>query len=356
MTTQNADERSANILIVDDKPENLHLLSELLRKEGYLVRQLRSGKLVMPSVLSTPPDLVLLDILMPEMDGYEVCRQLKSEEETRDIPVLYISALDEISSKVKAFSTGGVDYITKPFQEEEVLARVRTHLALRKMEEELRTRNEQLIAALKEREALMKEILHRTKNNMAMICSLLNLQIARIEDEQLTQILRDTWSRVRSLVFVQDKLYYSGDLSNLDLKNYLRDLAQTVFNNLLMVPGKVTLRSDFESVIVSPNTAIPCGLIVNELLTNALKYAFPGERTGEIRVALTTDGNEVGIEVSDNGVGMPEDFDLRKTNSLGLRLITEFAEHRLSGTVELHRGNGVAWRIVFAKKPQPQPD
>lgn len=127
----------ANILIVDDTPANLRLLSNMLTVQSYKVRAVVNGPMALTAVHTVPPDLILLDINMPGMNGYEVCAQLKADPQTRDIPVIFISALDEIRDKVKAFTVGGVDYITKPFQLEEVLARVQTHLALRELQKQL---------------------------------------------------------------------------------------------------------------------------------------------------------------------------------------------------------------------------
>ncbi len=136
----------SNILIVDDKPENLRLLSKILKEKGYKVRSLRKGQMVFSSVLNSPPDIILLDIMMPEMDGYEVCQQLKADEQTRDIPIIFISALDEATDKVRGFNLGGADYIVKPFQEQEVLARVKNHLAMRNIQKRLEEKNAQLSA------------------------------------------------------------------------------------------------------------------------------------------------------------------------------------------------------------------
>ena len=119
-----------DILIVDDTPANLQVLAQLLTEQGYRVRPAPSGSLALKSAQRNPPDLVLLDIMMPGMDGYEVCRRLKEDERTRKVPVIFLSALSETLNKTQAFSAGAVDYITKPFQAEEVLARVKTHLAL----------------------------------------------------------------------------------------------------------------------------------------------------------------------------------------------------------------------------------
>jgi len=130
-----------NILIVDDTPANLRLLSQMLAKKGYGVRAVKSGTRALESVQITQPSLILLDIRMPEMNGYEVCKRLKEDPKTKDIPVIFISALNEIEDKVKGFGVGGVDYITKPFQIEEVLARVETHLSLRKLQKQLQDAN-----------------------------------------------------------------------------------------------------------------------------------------------------------------------------------------------------------------------
>ncbi len=133
-----------NILLVDDSPANLRLLSQILGERGYGVRAATSGPRALASIELTPPDLILLDIRMPEMDGYEVCQQLKANPRTADIPILFISALDEIQDKMRAFSAGGVDYITKPFQLEEVIARVETHLALRRLQRNLEHANQRM--------------------------------------------------------------------------------------------------------------------------------------------------------------------------------------------------------------------
>ena len=141
----------ASILIVDDTPANLRLLSQVLEDRGYHVRIANHGRRALEAVNASPPDLILLDILMPEMTGYQVCEQLKAQPQTRDIPIIFISALDATADKINAFTVGGVDYITKPFQFDEVLARVRTHLALRLLQKSLELKNSQLEQEIAER-------------------------------------------------------------------------------------------------------------------------------------------------------------------------------------------------------------
>ncbi|NIU62099.1 MAG: response regulator, partial [Pseudomonas stutzeri] len=144
MRRDQVDAPEANILIVDDTPANLRLLSQMLAEQGYRVRPAPDGPLALAAARAEHPDLILLDIRMPEMDGYQVCEHLKADVRTRDIPIVFISALDATEDKVRAFTVGGVDYVTKPFQVEEVLARVETHLALRRMQKQLQRANRKM--------------------------------------------------------------------------------------------------------------------------------------------------------------------------------------------------------------------
>lgn len=147
MDVLNRDPSKGNILVVDDTLENLRLLVTILQEQGYEVRPVPNGKLALSGARGFLPDLILLDIMMPEMDGYEVCSQLKADERTRNIPVIFLSAINEVIDKVKAFDVGAVDYITKPFQVAEVLARVETHLALQRLQKKLQVKNEELAEA-----------------------------------------------------------------------------------------------------------------------------------------------------------------------------------------------------------------
>lgn len=148
MTDSRTDAQYADVLIVDDTPANLRLLTRMVAEQGYHARPVPSGSLALAAVHAEPPDLILLDIRMPEMNGYEVCEHLKTDAQTRDIPIIFISALDAVEDKLRAFSAGGVDYVTKPFQAEEVLARVKTHLILRRLQRELQDANAMMAAEL----------------------------------------------------------------------------------------------------------------------------------------------------------------------------------------------------------------
>ena len=177
---RNAKTNRGDILIVDDQPNNLKILASILEQHGYKVRPALSGELALTAVRESFPGIILLDILMPGMDGFEVCKQLKADEKTRHIPIIFISALEDISHKMKAFAAGGVDYITKPFEEEEVLARTEIHLKLRRMELSLIENNIQLQQEITERKEVEKALrdseekyrsMMEAMNDPAYICS-----------------------------------------------------------------------------------------------------------------------------------------------------------------------------------------
>lgn len=148
MDTLLTNELKADILVVDDIPDNVRVLSTMLLKQGYHVRKAISGQMALMAVRTTTPDLILLDINMPDMSGYEVCKELRSDRRTAQIPVIFLSALDDVLDKVKAFQVGGTDYVTKPFQSEEVLARIQHQLTIQELQAQLHVQNEQLRQAL----------------------------------------------------------------------------------------------------------------------------------------------------------------------------------------------------------------
>jgi two-component system sensor histidine kinase/response regulator len=159
-----------SILIVDDSQENLQLLSATLSQRGYAIRGVNTAKKALMVVQLAPPDLILLDIKMPDVDGYRVCQQLKADEITRDIPIIFLSAGEDVFDKVKAFKMGAVDYITKPFQVEEIFARVENQLTIQRLQKQLQKQNYQLENEIKERQRLAVEL----KNRNTQIESILN--------------------------------------------------------------------------------------------------------------------------------------------------------------------------------------
>ncbi|MDH7512070.1 MAG: histidine kinase dimerization/phosphoacceptor domain -containing protein [Clostridiales bacterium] len=208
-------------------------------------------------------------------------------------------------------------------------------------------------ASLQEKEVLLKEIHHRVKNNLQVISSLLNLQAYNSSDPQLLKALREGQNRIRSMALVHEKLYQSKDLSRIDFGEYIRKLSVHLFQSYQVDPGRIELKQDIEGIFLDINTAIPCGLIMNELISNSLKHAFPEGRKGEIYLELRRqDEKRLLLSVRDNGVGLPEDLDIYKTKTLGMQIVTLLA-FQLDGTIELSREQGTEFRILFQELRYP---
>ena len=205
---------------------------------------------------------------------------------------------------------------------------------------------EQIKASLNEKEVLLQEIHHRVKNNMQIISSLVKLQSRHITDNDALETFRSTQNRVRSMALIHERLYQSKDFARVDFDEYVRCLASNLFNAYTVAPGDINLRINIKDVLLDINTAIPCGLIINELVSNSLKHAFPNGKKGEIQIFMhPLNKNDIELTVSDNGVGVPENVDFRNTESLGLHLVTILAEDQLHGEIKMERNEGTKFHI-----------
>lgn len=212
----------------------------------------------------------------------------------------------------------------------------------KKMEDELRI-------SLEEKEMLLREIHHRVKNNLMIISSLLNLQSRYIKDKQVLDVFKDSQNRARSMALIHDRLYQSSHLKRIDIGDYIQTLAGDLFRTYATDPTRIKLNFDIEEVMVDINTMIPLGLIVNELLSNSLKHAFPEEREGHIDIGFHSQDHSYQLIVSDNGVGFPEDINYQDTKSLGLRLVNILTD-QIDGTIKLKREHGTNFIIEFKEK------
>jgi two-component sensor histidine kinase len=344
-------------MIVDDNPATLKLLEDMLLQQEYEVHSFPSGSMALAAALRHPPDLILLDVDMPEMNGYEVCERLKSATALSEIPVIFLSALNDTQDKITAFRSGAADYVSKPFQFEEVHARVETHLKLHglqralmlqnaRLEEivaartsELAKSNESLTVSLRERELLLQEVNHRVHNNLQIICSLLGMQCAVVTDPLLATALLETQNRILSMATIHQTLYDSGNLSDVEFAKYIQLLASNVSNSYGVDPTRIELAFELEPVRLEIDCAIPCGLILNEWLSNAFKHAFPHGRKGEVRISLQQRDHLILLGVHDNGVGLFKGHVPSSPKSLGLSLVDVLSE-QLEGTLEIASSRG----------------
>ena len=207
---------------------------------------------------------------------------------------------------------------------------------------------EKLRESLTEKEALIKELFHRTKNNMQVICSMMKLKAISMQDKQVVDAFNEMQNRIQSISLVHEKLLKYGNLSRIDLKDYIDDLSMLLYMRYNISSGKIDLKLELNSATVLFDTAIPCGLLVNELLSNAFKYAFPGEMKGEITVSLKQlEDDYIELKVSDNGVGLETDILDAGKNSFGLKLVNSIAESQLQGEVVCSRENGFSYCVKF---------
>ncbi|HOT04309.1 MAG TPA: MASE3 domain-containing protein [Methanolinea sp.] len=207
----------------------------------------------------------------------------------------------------------------------------------------------QLKLALNEKILLLREVHHRVKNNLQIIISLSNLQLRQIEDPKMRQVMAETQNRVRAMALVHEKLYKSESLSDIDLAEYVRFLTSNLFAFYETDSRKVALKTEIRKITLPINTAIPLGLIINELVSNALKHAFPPGRGGVLSISANRDGDTITLAVKDTGIGIPGDLDWRNAQSLGLRLVISLV-NQLDGTIDLDRTEGTAFTMVLKVK------
>jgi two-component sensor histidine kinase len=207
----------------------------------------------------------------------------------------------------------------------------------------------QLKASLKEKEALISEIHHRVKSNLQVISSLLKLQSEYIHDEQVLDVLKQSRNRIKTIALIHEKLYQSKDVVRIDFADYVRSLSAYLFRLYEVSSDAIALKIEASEVSLGINAAIPCGLIVSELVSNSLKHAFPAGKEGEIHIEFNSDkDNQFTLIVGDNGVGLQKDLDFRKAKSLGLQLVNMLVD-QLGSTIEVDRSDGTTFKITFTE-------
>lgn len=294
----------ANILIVDDNRDNLKLLGSILTIHGYKVRPVTNGLKALTAVQYKLPDIILLDLMMPGMDGYEVCRRLKANENTRHIPVLFISALDKTTDKVTAFEVGGIDFITKPFQEEELLARVRTHL-------EIKFSREIILRKNNEQKTLLHVLSHDLMNSINALQNFFKMVDA--DPDMFFSMKATAAATVANALAVieQTKLLNSLDGEENTLKMSTVNLRQMIDQSLGILKNRleqkrinVDVQVD-EDVFVKTETTSFVNSVLNNVLTNAIKFSHPAST---ISIGVSMEAKTVVLIIEDAGIGIPKEW------------------------------------------------
>jgi signal transduction histidine kinase len=364
-TEPNVPEAESDILVVDDNADNLRILSHILTSKGYKVRPVTTGPQALAAVQSQPPDLILLDIVMPEMSGYEVCQRLQADEQTRQIPVMFLSALSAIEEKVRAFTSGGVDYLTKPFQTEEVLARVAVHLKLRTLQKDL----EQEVAEL---DAFAHTVAHDLKNPLGLIVSCADYLAAGIpgmETGELVELLQRILQFGLTAVNIIDELLLLAGVRRSSAIVAPVDMQEVVLQaQARLLP---LIEEQRAQIVLPPTWPIALGYapwlqeVWVNYLSNAIKY---GGTPPQLELGATPLSDDlIRFWIRDNGPGIaPGDqarlfaefsrlSEMRVTgHGLGLSIVRRIIE-KLGGQVGVESQVGQGSTFFFTLPAVPPP-
>jgi two-component sensor histidine kinase/FixJ family two-component response regulator len=382
------------ILIVDDSEQDRKILRYMVERNGHEPIEAENGLAGLEKARLEIPSLIISDALMPTMDGFQFLRSAKREERLKSIPfVIYSSSYRETQDVRLAMSLGAVAYIIKPVDPVELWPRLEGFLAAagkgraaeaelghedaeylkrysevvatkleekveelertleeqKRVEREIQVKNAELAESLKEKEALIRELYHRTKNTMQLICAMINLQARKYPaDPDMQQLVEITEQRIQTISLVHEMLYKAQNLSEISLDDFLGELSALVLDNAGLPESRVSLKLDVDRLSILLDTAVPLGLIVQELIMNSLHYAFPGDRRGSISMTVARAGEgRIRFEYADDGVGVPADFDFRLQTSFGLSLIFGLGEQQMGGRVSIDGRSGLSCRIEF---------
>lgn len=390
----------ARILVVDDNPKNLDVLAELFDQHDFVVLFALDGLTGLQRAESGRPDLILLDVMMANMDGFETCRKLKTNSTTQDIPVIFMTALADTSHKVKAFASGAVDYITKPFEPEEVLARVHTHLTLKKLQEDLQTKNEQLQDSLDTLRNTQKQLVQSKKmealgNLVTGIAHTINTPLgvgitaaSFLEKKShevmdlytsgklprsgfeayLQQSVASTASILNNLQKAAELIQHfkqvaidqrSEEHRQVNIRSYLSNLFIGLRAKYAPLPAQISLTcQDGLCVDIYPGMLVQ---IISHLVENSMIHGFEAAQAGTISLDICQQENQLFLQYQDNGKGMTseqcekifEPFFTTKyaqgSIGLGMHIVYNLITQTLGGTIECHSepGNGVIFYITL---------
>lgn len=393
--------KSVKILIVEDSPTQAVNLRYCLEEEGFLVDWVKNGREAEEFLEKERPDIIVSDVVMPEMDGFELCSRIKSNEVLRDITVILLTALSSPEDVIRGIESGADNFLIKPLDDELLISLIHNSLLNRGLHRDstgepgieisfrgkqyfikagrfqvlsllislfentlqktrhleianrdLELSRQQLEKTLREKELLMREIHHRVKNNLALVSSLLSVQATRSGSPEVKTYAQEAEGRIRTMSMIHEAIYTTESFSQVRVDSYINKLIDKIFSTFSSSEQEIKLNVSSDNFYLEIDRLIPLALILNELLSNSFKYAFPGGREGEITLQLRKKGEEIHLLVSDNGVGFPGDLESRSAKSFGLTLVELFTK-QLSGEVntESQPGKGVTWTF---KLPLPQ--
>ncbi len=373
------DNNIIRVLLIEDNLADMALIREMLKESRNTIFKLHNvGHLDegLKYLEENEVDVLLLDLNLPDSHGLDTFQ--KANEKASNVPIVILSAFDDEDSAVKAVKGDAQDYLIKGKVDSSLLARSifyaierksieeelikhRDHLeemivertaelnaANRKLQKEIAERKkaeEEINASLEEKNILLEEIHHRVENNLQTVSNLIGLEYD-LTDKEPIEIYQEIQSRVKAIALIHERLSRSEDFAIIDFFKYTKDLVKYLFKSYGVDSSLIKVNIKTNGVLLDIDTAIPCGLILNELISNSLKYAFKNGRRGEISISLNLDYTNFVLTIADNGIGLPENLDITYADTPGLQLVNTLVR-QLDGLIDLERDNGTAFTITF---------
>ncbi|MFP4363891.1 MAG: sensor histidine kinase [Spirochaetia bacterium] len=339
------EEKQMKILIVEDEA----MVSELVKRQvmniGYTVIGVAYDRYeAVKQAEELKPDLILMDLQMtdPETGDTDRLAGLKATRAIQKLtpcPVVLLTAHESPELTQKASEVGVGAYLVKPARENDIdravaiaKARFEDMLRLEELNTKLEDTNRQLQTAVSEKDLLLKEVHRRVKNNLQIISSMLGIQSGAVEDEEARTALLESKDRINSMAIIHEKLYQESSISAISFKNFVSDLISQLFQSY--APAGVTINLEVDNTEIETDKAISCGLILNELVSNAIKHGLADQEKGTVTISFTSKNHEYVLSVLDTGKGLPEGFDIEDSQSMGLSMVNLLVTGNLEGSME----------------------
>jgi two-component sensor histidine kinase len=341
-----------SLLFVEDNDTIRFLYSKLLSSRVNTFYTAENGQLGLDLYNQHKPDLIITDISMPVMDGLEMIGHIKKTDP--EVKVIVMSAYSIKEYFLEAINLGVNGYLIKPVEAkklflliDDLAGQILMSKELAEKEEKRRIAEENLKRSLAEKDILLREVHHRVKNNMQIISSILKMQQRQVNDPTLKTVLEESQSRIRSMALIHENLYQNENLANITFANYIKSLASNLARTFANSQSNITIEYNIEDIYLPIDTGIPCGLIINELLSNAFKYAFADRTKGVINISLQqVTEQDFTLTVSDNGKGLPAELNLEESGTLGMKIVKRLVQ-QIDGTFEYKYSNGATFIINF---------
>ncbi|RLD68068.1 MAG: hypothetical protein DRI84_00720 [Bacteroidetes bacterium] len=347
-----ANRHNITVLFVDDNESIRKLYQRLLEKHVNHFYIANNGHHGLKLYQEHKPDLVITDINMPIMDGLEMVREIKNIDPNAKIVVM--SAYNVKENFIESINLGVDGYLMKPVEAKKLLSLIDEFAGITLMKWELESKErmrreaeDYLKKSLAEKDVLLREVHHRVKNNMQIISSILRMQSRTIEDPRLKDFLQESQNRIHSMALIHENLYSNESLANIKFSNYVKGLTGNIARTYANQQAKVVFDYQIEDAYLPIDLAIPCGLIINELISNSFKYAFKDSIRGIIGIYFKLlDENKYQLTVFDDGVGIAKGLDITKTRSLGMKIIHKLVK-QIDGEMKNDFSEGTKFIITF---------